>query len=186
MNLHVKYNIEKACRIILQEQLDKFNYPYIITDVGSIQFLREVSLPDYVELYEILVKYGIEIIDDKKQLLAQKVKFAIATMLDNPEMPHIKLSVYLADQLNESYRTIAKTFSEVCFMSVEGYLILARIEKVKQLLLDEELSLTEISFRLKYSSVAHLSNQFKKNTGFTPSEFQKIALQRKQLNTIIG
>lgn len=179
MNIYLRYNIDKMGRVILREQLDKFNFKYTITDSCCVYFHEDVPETEYFKLYRTLDRYGIEIIDNKKAILVQKVKAIITNMLDNSNIPLMKISSYLADEMGENYRTLAQIFTEVCHINIESFIIIHKIERVKQMLLGEHLSLTEISYKLNYSSVAHLSNQFKKFTGLTPSTFQRLAHGRR-------
>lgn len=187
MNLFVKYNLETTCRMVLQEQLDKFGFNYNISGIGCVQFRDSIPMKEYQKLTAELKKYGVEIVDNQKAILVQKTKEAILSMLryDN-SMPLLKISTYLSEKLGESYRTLSQVFSEVCHISIESFIIIHKIELVKHLLINENLSLTEISYRLHYSSVAHLSNQFKKITGFTPTAFQKLVRHRRSLNPAIN
>ncbi|MCO6149433.1 AraC family transcriptional regulator [Flavobacterium sp. NRK1] len=184
MNLYVRYNIDKTCRVILQEQLDRLNFKYSITDSGCVKFKGDIPFSQYCSLRSQLDKYGIEIVDNKKALLVQKVKMLIASMLNNCNIPLVKISAFLSHELQESYRNISLIFKEVCYISIESFIIIHKIEKVKQLLVVENLSLTEISFKLNYSSVAHLSHQFKKITGLTPTTFQKLAHRKRRFKTL--
>ena len=187
MNLFVKYNFETTCRVILKEQLDKFNFDYTITGMGSVTFSKNVPMEQYQKLTKELKRYGIDIIDNQKAILVQKIKEAIISMLQfNNNMPLVKISSYLSESLNESYRTLSQVFSEVCHISIESFIIINKIELVKQLLINDNLSLTEISYRLHYSSVAHLSNQFKKITGLTPTTFQKIVKHKRSLSIALN
>lgn len=187
MNLFVKYNFETTCRVILKEQLDKFNLDYTITGMGSVTFSKNVPMEQYQKLTKELKRYGIDIIDNQKAILVQKIKEAIISMLQfNNNMPLVKISSYLSESLNESYRTLSQVFSEVCHISIESFIIINKIELVKQLLINDNLSLTEISYRLHYSSVAHLSNQFKKITGLTPTTFQKIVKHKRSLSIALN
>lgn len=179
MNLHVKYHLDKTCRVLLQEQLDKFEFDYTITGMGSVHFKSSMPMEQYRQLSSALRRYGIEIVDNQKAILVQKIKDTILEMLNRNTLPVIKISTYLSEQLNENYRTLSSVFVEVCHISLESFIIIHKIERVKQMLTVENLSLTEISFRLHYSSVAHLSNQFKKLTGLTPTTFQKLAFYKR-------
>jgi AraC-like DNA-binding protein len=179
MNLYLKYNFDKTCRIILEEQLEKFGIRYIIRHSGCIDFLEPFPETDYLKFQENLNRYGIEIIDNKKAVLVQKTKSLIINMIEGCDTPLTKISVYLAEELGENYRTLSQVFTEVCHITVEQFIILHKIERVKQLLTSEEMSLTEISHLMNYSSVAHLSNQFKNSTGLSPSTFQRLAQKRK-------
>jgi len=186
MNLYLKYNFDRTCRVILQEQLDKFDFKYTIAETGTISFEENISMEQYVSLQQRLMHYGIEIVDNQKAILVQKIKAAIMAMLEQDNMPLIKISTYLSEKLDENYRTLSNVFTEVCHISIESFIIIQKIERVKQLLITENLSLTEISFRMNYSSVAHLSNQFKKITGFTPTVFQKVVQNKRTLTININ
>lgn len=186
MNLFVKYNLETTCRMILQEQLDKFNLNYNITGVGCVQFADSIPMEKYRNLLTELKRYGIEIIDNQKAILVQRIKETIMGMLRYNDMPLVKISTYLSEKLGESYRTLSQVFSEVCHISIESFIIIHKIELVKHLMVQENLSLTEISYRLHYSSVAHLSNQFKKITGLTPTTFQKIVKYKRGMTPMLN
>ena len=127
-----------------------------------------------------LIKYGIEIIDDQKNALIQKTKDIIVEMIYREEnLPLEKISSYIAKRVSYSYGYLATLFSEMTYSSIENFIILQKIERAKQMILVEGLTLTEIAARLNYSSVAHLSSQFKKTTGLTPSAFQAIIKKRR-------
>lgn len=184
MNIYIKHNIEKVCRVVLQERIDALNVQYTITSAGSIYFPLGLSLQQLSELKGELDRYGIEIITDHKIVLVQKIKDLITAMLKpDGSMPLVKISSYLSDNLNESYRTLSQVFTEICHMSIERFIIFHKTEVVKQLLLNESMSLTEISHLMQYSSVAHLSNQFKNSTGLNPSAFQKVANNKRKVIT---
>ena len=187
MNLFVKYNFEKTCKVILQEQLDKFGFQYTITGNGSVNFAKSIPMHQYQSLVASLNKYGIEIVDNQKAIMVQRIKSVIMSMLyqDNA-MPLIKISSYLSEALNENYRTLSQVFTEVCHISIESFIIIHKIEIVKQLLLVDNMSLTEISHKLQYSSVAHLSNQFKNLTGLTPTNFQKISTYKRKMRATVN
>jgi AraC-like DNA-binding protein len=169
----------------LHDKLTVTGIPFNLNSDGSISFPSGISTEKYKVFLQELEHYGIEIVDDHKAVLVQKVKSLIIDMLyKNNALPAVKISAYLADSLNENYRTLANVFSEVCHISIESFIIFHKIEFVKKLLLQECVSLTEISHRLQYSSVAHLSNQFKNMTGLTPSAFQKLSISRRNLVVI--
>ncbi len=183
MKLHVKYDIHISCKIILQEQLDKLQLPYTITGIGEVEIKESISPEKYKELETNLNKYAIEIIDDPKNVFAQRVKDLIVEMVYMGEAnTTLKTSVYLAEKLNKSYNYIATIFSEVTFTSIQNYINLQKIERAKQEIVEGEKTLTEIAWDLNFSSVAHLSNDFKKITGLTPTVFQRIIKKRKENN----
>ena len=181
MKLHVKYDIYISCKIILQEQLDKLQMPYTITGLGEIEIKESISPEKYKELEINLNKYAIEIIDDPKNVFTQKVKDIIVEMVYMEEANStLKTSVYLAKKLNKSYNYIAGVFSEVTFTSIQNYIVLQKIERAKQEIVEGKETLTEIAWKLNFSSVAHLSNEFKRITGLTPTAFQRIIIKRKE------
>ena len=132
-------------------------------------------------LTEELKEYGIDIIENQKSVLVQKIKDTIIEMIHSPELVNVKSSVYLAEKLSHSYGYLSNLFSDVTYTSIENYIILQKIEYAKQLIVSSDLSLTEIAFQLNYSSVAHLSTQFKNVTGITPSAFQRIITKRREI-----
>ena len=185
MNIYLKYNIEKLCRSILHDKFSGTGITFNLNSDGSVSFPLGINREKYSSLLTELEHYGIEIVDDHKAILVQKIKSRITDMLYNDNaLPALKISAYLAESLNENYRTLANVFSEVCHMSIESFIIFHKIELVKKLLLQESVSLTEISHRLQYSSVAHLSNQFKNVTGLTPSTFHKLSMSRRSTRVV--
>lgn len=180
MELYMKYNIDMMCKVLLQQQLDKFDIDYKVTEPGYVKFKENIPMDKYNRLTDSLKEVGIEIIDNQKSILVQKIKNVIIEMLyADKGLQSLKISSYLSEKLNENYRTLSQIFSEVTFISIENFIILHKIERVKQLLLTENLSLTEISFMMNYSSVSYLSQQFKNITGVTPTAFQKIMKQKR-------
>lgn len=180
MKIFVKFDYSALCRKILEEQLATFKLRYRMLNFGEIEFLDPISKELKKDLSEKLAAYGIEIIENQKTALVQKIKDVILDMIHSDEPVNVKASVYLSEKLGHSYGYISNVFSEVTHSSIENFIILQKIEFAKQLLLIEQLSLTEIANRLNYSSVAHLSAQFKNTTGITPSMFQKIMAKRRQ------
>jgi AraC-like DNA-binding protein len=182
MKLHIKYDINLCCKIVLQEQLDKLQLPYTITGLGEIEIKETISVLKFKELEESLTKYGIEIIDNPKFVFVQKIKDAIVEMVYmEKEMLVVKNSAYLSGKLHKSYGHIALIFSEVTFTTIQSFISLQRIERVKKEIMEGKFTLTEISWRLNYSSVAHLSIEFKKVTGLTPTAFQRIIKKKKEI-----
>ena len=181
MKLHLKYDTVMACKMILQEQLDKLQIPYELTALGEVELKKAVSFTQHKELSQALKKYGIEILDDQKSIFVQRIKDTIIELVNSEErLPSAKFSDFLAQKLNHSYGHISKLFSDVTYTSIENFIILQKIERAKQLIISGELTLTEIAWQLNYSSVQHLSNQFKKTTGITPTAFQRIIKMRRK------
>ncbi len=181
MKLQIKYDINLCCKVVLQEQLDKLELPYTVTGLGEIEIKGKISTEKYQELETNLTKYGITIIDNPKNIFTQKIKDAIVEMVYMEEpLTTMKTSAYLAKKMNKSYTYIASVFSEVTFTSIQTFIILQKIERAKQEIIEGKETLTEIAWRLNYSSVAHLSGEFKKVTGLTPTAFQRIIKMRNE------
>jgi len=181
MNILIKYDISHICRIVLQEQIQKLNIDYNIIGLNEVEFKNGLSKDQTEQMKSLFQKYGIEIIDNQKAALVQKIRDTITDMIwKDDNLPNITTSAYLADKLHHSYGYLSNLFSEVTYTSIENYIILQKIERAKQMIISGNYTLTEISYQLSYSSVAHLSNQFKKTTGLTPSSFQRIIKARRE------
>ncbi|RZK08001.1 MAG: AraC family transcriptional regulator [Flavobacterium sp.] len=183
MKLYVKYDINQACRIIMQEQLERLAIKYELLEFGEIEISDSVSDESFTDLQNSLERYGIEIINNQKSQLVQRIKDTIIEMIyEKDKLPTSTISNYLADKLNLSYGYIANVFSEYTYTSIENFIIIQKIERAKKLIVEDGLTLTEVSYKLNYSSVAYLSAQFKKVTGLTPSMFKRIVDRRRNLN----
>ena len=183
MKVFIKFDFNHICSKVIAEKLDELDLKYDMLSFGEIQFLEKLSEEQMKSFNEVLTAYNIEIIENQKVILVQKIKDTIIDMVfnDNTNIS-VKSSVYLSDQLGHSYSYLANLFSEVTYTSIENFIILQKIEYTKSLITNTELSLTEIAFKLNYSSVAHLSSQFKNTTGITPTTFQRIMTKRRDLN----
>ncbi len=156
----------------------QLNHLYL--GLGLLEIEEVISDEKLEQLNSDLSLYGIEIVENSKSQLVQKIKEIIIDMVYKEEkLPVSKISAYLADKLNHSYGYISNLFSELTFTSIENFIILQKIERAKQLITTNEFNFTEISFKLNYSSVAHFSTQFKNATGLTPSAFQRIIKKRQ-------
>lgn len=182
MKLYLKFNFNKLCKKVLELKLSELNLKYKVIGYGEVELLEKATPEQLSELNNSFNEYGIEIIENQKAVLVQKIKDAIRDMVLNEDASiNVKSSVYLAERLEHSYGYLSNIFSQVTHSSIENYMIIQKIEYSKQLILNTELNLTEIAFRLNYSSVAHLSSQFKSMTGITPSAFQRIILKRRDI-----
>jgi len=180
MNLYIKYDIPATCKKVLQDILDKHKLDYSLKSFWEVELKETLSESDLSELSSGLNIYGIQIVESHKSILVQKIKDAIIEMVYlEDKLPISKTSSYLADKLKHRYGYISNLFSEVTYTSIENFIILQKIERAKHLLITNELTITEIAWKLNYSSVAHLSNQFKNVTGLTPSMFQRIINRRR-------
>ncbi|MEL1241657.1 helix-turn-helix domain-containing protein [Flavobacterium flavipallidum] len=183
MKLFLKTDSNFLIRKILEEKLDVFNIKYNLINTNEILFLESIDTDTYTKITAVLSEYGFEIIENQKNIIVQKIKETITDMIFNEEGPSVKSSVYLAEKLNHSYGYLSNLFSEVTYTSIENFIIIQKIEYVKKLITHHDFTLTEIAFKLNYSSVAHLSSQFKNTTGITPSAFQRIIKKRNELNS---
>ncbi len=166
--------------MVVKSELDKLGLKYYAVDLGEVVVDGDVTAEDRRAFKIALAKSGLELMDDKRAMLIEKIKNVIVEMVHyEDEVPKTKYSDYISVKLDYDYTYLANLFSEATGITIEQYIITHKIERVKELLLYDELNLTEISYKLNYSSVAHLSNQFKKVTGLTPSYFKKLKLKRR-------
>ncbi|WP_348798708.1 helix-turn-helix domain-containing protein [Flavobacterium adhaerens] len=184
MKVFIKFDFNTVCNTLLSEKLHEFKIKHKILGFGEIEFLEKVPAEKMKLFNDSLQNYGIEIVENQKAILIQKIKDTIVDMVFNDTTSvNVKSSVYLAEKLNHSYGYLSNLFSEITYTSIENYIIIQKIEYTKQLIINNQLSLTEIAFKLNYSSVAHLSSQFKNTTGITPSAFQRIINKRREINS---
>jgi len=149
---------------------------YIFVDLGEVEIMENISEEIRIQLKDELEKIGLELMEDKKASLVNKIKNAIIELIhnDSDEKLKINYSEYLSRKLDLNYTYLSNLFSEVHGTTIEYYIIAHKIERIKELMIYDEMNITEIAWKLNYSSVAHLSNQFKKNTGLTPSQFKSL------------
>jgi YesN/AraC family two-component response regulator len=167
----------------VKSELDNLGLAYINVELGEVEIKRKLSAKKEKQLQAALLKSGLELMEDKKSILVEKIKNTIVEMVHyTDELPKTNFSDYLGKKLNHDYTYLSNLFSEVKGVTIEHFVIAHKIERVKELLVYNELTLSEIAWKLHYSSVAHLSNQFKKVTGLTPSFFKKI--KHKRLNAL--
>jgi AraC-like DNA-binding protein len=165
---------------MVKEELRKLGINCAIIDLGVIEIKEAITQEQRDRLKRSLQKSGLELLDDKKSILIERIKNLVVELVHySEEQPKINYSDYISEKLGYDYTYLSNVFSEVKGITLQHFIILHRIERVKELLLYDELNLTEISYMLQYSSVAHLSNQFKKITGLTPSFFKKMKHNRK-------
>ena len=175
--------VSLRCKMIVKAVLEKLNLHFNILELGEVEIKEELSPETHEELRSALLKYGLEVMEDKKSILIEKIKNIIIEMIHySDEQPLTNFSTYLSEKLGYDYKYMSNLFSEVKGTTIEHYIISHKIERAKELLIYNELNLTEIAWKLHYSSVAHLSNQFKKVTGLTPSFFKK--MKHKRLNAL--
>ncbi len=171
--------VSLRCKMMVKEELKKLGLHYATVDLGMVEILEDLTQEQRDQLKKNLLRSGLELLDDKKSILIEKIKDVIIEMIHySDEIPEVNYSDYISEKLKQDYTYLSNTFSEVKGITIQQFIIINKIEKVKELLLYDELNLTEISYKLHYSSVAHLSNQFKKITGLSPSFFKKLKQKR--------
>ncbi|GFD76948.1 hypothetical protein KUL113_63680 [Tenacibaculum sp. KUL113] len=181
MTLTIKNMVCNRCILVIQNELDKLGVGVKSIKLGELILEKELTSDEKESLDKVLLDLGFEIIDDKKRRIIEKIKNLIINLVHHQDSEtKINLSELLSNELHHDYNYLSNLFSEVEGTTIEKYFIAQKIEKVKELLVYDELSLSEIAFRLHYSSVAYLSNQFKKVTGLTPSHFKKIRKDRRK------
>lgn len=179
MKLYIKYMVSLRCKMLVKDELKKLGLDFASVDLGVVDLHGDITTQQRQEFKENLNKAGLELLDDKKNILVEKIKNVIIEMIHfADEVPKVNDSDYISEKLGYDYTYLSNTFSEVKGITIQQYIIMHKIERVKELLLYDELTLTEIAWQLHYSSVAHLSNQFKKVTGLTPTYFKEIKDKR--------
>jgi AraC-like DNA-binding protein len=179
MRLFIKNMVSLRCKIIVKSVLQNLGFSTPFVELGEVEIKGTLSKRKENLLRAALQKFGLELMEDKKRVLIEKVKAVVIEMIHySEEPPLLNFSSFLSEKLGYDYRYLSTLFSEVKGITIEHYIISHKIEKAKELLIYNELTLTEIAEKLHYSSVAHLSNQFKKVTGLTPSFFKNMKHKR--------
>jgi len=179
LKLYIKYMVSLRCKMIVKEELKKLGLRYIIVDLGMVEIMDELTSQQHEQLKKNLLQSGLELLDDKKSILIEKIKNVITEMIHySDELPKINYSDFISEKLNYDYTYLSNIFSEVKGITIQEFIIIHKIERVKELILYGELNLTEISYKLHYSSVSHLSKQFKKVTGLSPTFFKQLKQKR--------
>ena len=181
MKLFIKNMVCIRCKMVVKDELAKLGLHYTTVELGEVEVLENISAEQHDQFKVALLKSGLELMDDKKSVF-QKIKNVIVELAHYSEEPlKIKFSEFLSQKLNHDYTYLANLFSEVQGTTIEKFLIAHKIERVKELLVYDELNLTEIAYLMHYSSVSHLSTQFKKVTGLTPSHFKELRNKRRNM-----
>ena len=172
--------VSTRCKMAVKEELKKLGLHFIVVDLGEIEIMEDLTDEMRISLRSGLAQSGLELMDNKKAVLIEKIKNVIIEMVHYAdEMPAINYSLYISEKLQHDYTYLSNIFSEVKGITIQQFIIIHKIERVKELLLYEDLNLTEISYKLNYSSVAHLSNQFKKITGLSATQFKLLKEKRR-------
>jgi AraC-like DNA-binding protein len=181
MKLYIKYMVSLRCKLMVKDELRKLGLQSVHIELGMVELIESISNEQRERLKANLLKSGLVLLDDKKSILIEKIKSLITELIHyTDELPKVTYSDYISEKLGYDYTYLANIFSEVKGITIQQFIILHKIERVKELLIYDELNLTEISYKLHYSSVAHLSNQFKKITGLTPTFYKQLKNKRKK------
>ena len=180
VKLYIKYMVSLRCKMVVKDELHNLGLNLVSVDLGMVEILEEMTTAQREQLSANLLRSGLELLDDKRAILIDKIKNVIIEMVHYAdELPNTNYSEYISQKLGYDYTYLSNMFSEVKGITIQQFIIVHKIEKVKELLLYDELTLTEISYKLQYSSVAHLSNQFKKTTGLSPTFYKQLKQKRK-------
>lgn len=172
--------VSNRCKMMVKDELKKLGLHFIIVDLGVVEIMENISDEKRELLKANLIESGLELMDDRRSILIEKVKNVIIEMIHYAEEPiKVTFSEYLSEKLNQNYTYLANLFSEVQGITIEQFMILHKVERIKELIIYDELNITEIAWKMNYSSVAHLSTQFKKVTGLSPSHFKLLKDKRR-------
>ncbi|MGO4904554.1 helix-turn-helix domain-containing protein [Flavobacterium sp. W20_MBD1_R3] len=186
MKLYIKNMVCGRCEVAVKVELEKMELPVISIKLGEVELSRELSEGEIKSLANTLTSLGFELLQEETSKMIEQIKNLVIDLVHyRNEKIKINLSTYLSENLRQDYSALSKLFSESEGITIEHYFIAQKIEKAKELLVYNELTLSEIAIQLNYSNVAHLSNQFKKVTGFTPTHFKKLKENtRKQIDSL--
>lgn len=180
IKIYIKYMVSLRCIMVVKGELRKLGIRYVNVILGEVEVFEKISQQQKEALKENLKIIGLELLDDRRGVMIEKIKNVIIDLIHHSDtLPKVNFSEFLSEKLEYDYTYLSNIFSEVQGITIQQFIIFHKIEKVKELLLYDELNLTEISYQLDYSSVSHLSNQFKKVTGLTPSFFKQMKALRK-------
>jgi len=180
LKIFIKHMVSNRCKMAVKEELRKLGLHFIVVDLGEVEIMENISAEQREQMKAALLISGFELMDDKKAILIEKIKTAVIEMVHHSdEVIKTNFSDFLSEKLNHNYTYLANLFSEVQGTTIEHFIIAHKIERIKELIIYDELNITEIAWKMNYSSVAHLSNQFKKVTGLTPSHFRQLKDKRR-------
>lgn len=177
--------VSLRCKMTVKKELKKLGLKYVVIDFGMVEILEDITIEQRELLRVNLLKLRLELLDDKTNILIEKIMGVIIEMINlSDKLTELTYSDYISKKLHRDYSYLANLFSEVFGITIQQFIIINKIEKVKELLLYDKLNLTEIASKLHYSSVSHLSHLFKKITGLTPSFFKQIKKKRSSLENM--
>jgi AraC-like DNA-binding protein len=172
--------VSNRCKIVVKEVLNELGLHFIVVDLGEVEIMESLSEDQKTRLKILLAESGLELMDDKKSILIERIRILITDMIHNEhELPDTNYSIYISSKLNYDYTYLSNLFSEIKGITIQQFIIIHKVERIKELIIYDELNITEIAWKMNYSSVAHLSNQFKKITGLTPTHFKQLKVRRR-------
>jgi AraC-like DNA-binding protein len=179
--------VSNRCKMVVKEELRNLGLHFIVVDLGEVEIMENISMDQREVLKAKLIQSGLELMDDKKAMLIEKIKTVIIEMVHHSnEIIKVNFSDYLSEKMNHDYTYLSNLFSEVQGTTIEQFIISHKTERIKELIIYGELNITEIAWKMGYSSVAHLSSQFKKVTGLSPSHFKQMKDKRRSPIEEIG
>lgn len=180
MKLYIKYMVSHCCKLMVKEELKNLGLKVTSIELGELEIEGDISKEQFEKIKTALIKNGHELMEDKKSIQIEKIKNAIIEMVHYSDEPlEIKYSEYISEKLEYDYTYLSNLFSEVTGSTLQQFIIVHKIERAKELIIYNELSLKEICFKLHYSSVPHFSNQFKKVTGLSPAFFKSLKKKKR-------
>jgi AraC-like DNA-binding protein len=187
LKLYIKYMVSIRCKMAVKDVLKNLGLHFIIVDLGEVEIMEDLDNDLLDKLKKSLIDIGLELMDDHKAILIEKTKNVITDMIHNSdEVPKVNYSDYISEKLDYDYTYLSNIFSEVKGITIQHFIIIHKIERIKELIIYDQLSISEIAWKMNYSSVAHLSNQFKKMTGLTPSHYKQLKNKRRKPIEEIG
>jgi AraC-like DNA-binding protein len=187
MKLHIKNMVSVRCKMIVKQELQKLGLHFIMVELGEVEIMENIMGDQREQVRIALLQSGLELMDDRRSVLIEKIKNTIVEMIHHKnELIKINFSDYLSGKLNHDYTYLANLFSEIQGTTIEQFIIAHKIERIKELIIYDEMTITEIAWKMNYKSVAHLSNQFKKVTGLSPSHFKQLKVKRRSPIEEIG
>jgi AraC-like DNA-binding protein len=179
--------VSERCKMAVKKELKELGLHFVVVDLGEVDILEEITTGQRDQLRAALQRSGLELMDDKRAMLIERIKNVIVAMVHHSdELIKVNFSDFLSQKLDYDYTYLANLFSEVQGTTIEQFIISHKIERIKELIIYGELNITEIAWKMNYSSVAHLSNQFKKMTGLTPSHFRQLKDKKRRPLEEIG
>ncbi|TAJ48800.1 MAG: AraC family transcriptional regulator [Chitinophagaceae bacterium] len=180
MKLFIKYMVSQRCKMVVKEELKKMGLHYMVVDLGEVEIMETLQDTQWQTLKEALMVSGLELMDDKRTILIEKIIHVIMEMIHvSEELPIVNYSNHISEKLHYDYTYLSNLFTEIKGITIQQFIILHKIERIKELIIYDEFNITEIAWKMNYSSVAHLSNQFKKITGFSPTHFKQLKQKRR-------